>query len=261
MEHHLLSLPEHFSLEDTLTCGQCFRWERQADGSFSGFAGSAPCRQAVLRQEGNTLHIESAVPPDDWIRYLDLDEDYDQWKTAFRKDPTLRSAIDCCGGIRLLRQEPWETIASFIISANNNIPRIKMIIGRLCAHFGEDGAFPSPERLSALTLEDLAPIRAGFRAKYILNAAQKVASGALDLTAVGQMETEDARKALMTVNGVGPKVAECVLLYGFHRLDAFPIDTWMKKVLAQYYPGGFPSWVEPKGVAQQYLFHYIRRQK
>lgn len=258
MPKYILPLPDSFSLKDTLTCGQCFRWEEQKDGSFSGIAGGSYGKRAILYQKGETLLIESETKPDFWAQYLDLDEDYDQWKIRFRKDPTLSSAIAYCGGIRLLRQDPWETMVSFIISANNNIPRIKGIIGRLCENFGENGAFPSAERLSTLDLDDLAPLRAGFRAKYILDAAQKVAAGALNLTAVAGMDIEDARKELMTVNGIGPKVAECILLYGFHRLEAFPIDTWIKKVLTQYYPDGFPNWAEPRGIAQQYLFHYIR---
>ena len=259
MSQYTLPLPRDFSLKDTLSCGQCFRWEEREDGSFSGAVQDGRlCRRAVLRQEKDTLFIESSAYADFWTRYLDLDEDYDRWKEAFADDQTLSAAIDYCGGIRLLRQDPWETLVSFIISANNNIPRIKGIISRLCDTFGEDGAFPSAEQLNGLRVEDLAPIRAGFRAKYILDAARRVASGELDLAAVAGMEIGDARQALMQVNGIGPKVAECVLLYGFHRLEAFPVDTWIKKVLAQYYPDGFPGWAEPRGVAQQYLFHYIR---
>lgn len=259
MGEYTLSLPRDFSLKDTLSCGQCFRWEEDENGSFAGAVqDGSVCHRAVLRQEEGTLFIESSADALFWARYLDLDEDYDRWKEAFAADPTLSAAIDYCGGIRLLRQDPWETLISFIISANNNIPRIKGIIGRLCENFGKDGAFPAAEDLCGLSAEDLAPIRAGFRAKYILDAARKVASGELDLTAAAGMEIEDARQALMQVNGIGPKVAECVLLYGFHRLEAFPVDTWIKKVLAQYYPEGFPDWAEPRGVAQQYLFHYIR---
>lgn len=257
MKKYTISLPPGFSLKDTLSCGQCFRWDRQEDDSFSGIAGKLG-KRAILRQEGDCLSVESEESPDFWERYFDLDEDYDPWKERFSGDPTLAASIAYYGGIRLLRQDPWEALVSFIISANNNIPRIKGIISRLCSCFGEDEAFPSAMRLSALTVEDLAPIRAGFRAKYILDAAQKVHTGALDLKAVAEMEIDDGRKALMTVNGVGPKVAECVLLYGFHRLEAFPVDTWIKKVLAQYYPDGFPDWAKPRGVAQQYLFHYIR---
>ncbi len=108
-----------------------------------------------------------------------------------------------------------------------------------------------------MTAEDLAPLRAGFRARYLLDAAQKVCSGQIDLHAIPQMPLKDARSALMEITGVGPKVADCALLFGFHRLDAFPVDTWIKKALARYYPDGFPPFSNA-GVAQQYLFHYIR---
>ena len=250
---YTLSLPEGFSLRDTLLCGQCFRWNEE-DGVFTGWAGN---RKASLYQRQNTLFL---TDPDTtfWKNYLDLDEDYAGWNAGFRKDPTLFETVKAVGGIRILRQDPWETLVSFIISANNNIPRIKGIIERLCAAFGEDGAFPSPDRLAALSEEDLAPIRAGFRAKYILDAAKKVASGSLDLNAAGYLPDQALRDALRSVSGVGPKVAECVLLYGFHRLDAFPVDTWIKKALAFFYPTGFPETLHPKGVAQQVLFHYIR---
>ena len=250
---YTLSLPEGFSLRDTLLCGQCFRWNEE-DGVFTGWAGN---RKASLYQRQNTLFL---TDPDTtfWKNYLDLDEDYAGWNAGLRKDPTLFEAVKAAGGIRILRQDPWETLVSFIISANNNIPRIKGIIERLCAAFGENSAFPSPNRLAALSEEDLAPIRAGFRAKYILDAAKKVASGSLDLNAAKLLPDQALRDALRSVSGVGPKVAECVLLYGFHRLEAFPIDTWIKKVLAFYYPAEFPETLHPKGVAQQYLFHYIR---
>ena len=107
-------------------------------------------------------------------------------------------------------------------------------------------------------MEELAPLRAGFRAKYILDAAERVADGRLDLQTLETIPLDEARAQLMTIRGVGPKVAECALLYGFHRLEAFPVDTWIKKALARYYPEGFPALAEPRGVAQQFLFHYIR---
>ena len=249
-----LPLPPGFSLRDTLTCGQCFRWKENPDGSFSGFAGS---RAATLCQQEDTLFLSDAETAF-WQHYLDLDEDYNRWKEAFAADPTLREAAAFCGGIRILRQDPWEALLSFIISANNNIPRIQGIIGRLCEHFGEGGGFPSAQRLAGETAESLAPLRAGFRAKYILDAAGKVASGEVDLEQVAALPLPEAEAELRRISGIGPKVAQCALLYGFHRLDAFPVDTWMKKVLARYYPEGFPEWVSPRGVAQQYLFHYIR---
>lgn len=254
MNDFSLPLPRGFSLRDTLMCGQCFRWEEQPDGSFTGWAGD---HNATLCQQQDTLLITGS-DPDFWTEYLDLLEDYDHWKTDFAADQTLSAAVEKCGGIRILRQQPWETLISFIISANNNIPRIRGIIDRLCSGFGTDGRFPTPQQLSVQTPETLAPVRAGFRTKYILDAAQKVSDGTLNLDEIAHMPLDEARKQLMTVKGVGPKVAECILLYGFHRLDAFPIDTWIKKILCRYYPDGFPAWIAPKGVAQQYLFHYIR---
>lgn len=135
---YTLPLPPGFSLRDTLTCGQCFRWRENPDGSFTGFAGSRP---AALFQQGDTLFLSDADTAF-WSRYLDLDEDYGRWNEAFGADPTLRAAIRFCGGIRILRQDPWEAVLSFIISANNNIPRIQGIIGRLCDNFGEGGRVP-----------------------------------------------------------------------------------------------------------------------
>ena len=249
-----LPLPPGFSLRDTLLCGQCFRWAEGPDGTFTGFAGR---RAAALRQEGDTLLL-SDPDTDFWANYLDLGEDYGRWIRSFARDPALAAAAAFCGGIRILRQDPWEALVSFIISANNNIPRIKGIIARLCGAFGEEGGFPAPDRLARETVESLSCLRAGFRAKYILDAAGKAASGELDLGAVAALPLPEAEAALRRVNGVGPKVAQCVLLYGFHRLDAFPVDTWMKKALARYYPDGFPGWISPRGVAQQVLFHYIR---
>ena len=249
-----------FSLADTLDCGQCFRWERREDG----FRGVCRSRSLTVAQEGERLRFRGVSREEFaevWAPYFDLDGDYDALKRAYSADPTLAAACRYAGGIRLLRQEPWEALCSFIISQNNNIPRIKGIISRLCQSFGEpvgeDWAFPGPERLAELTVEDLAPLRAGFRARYILDAARKVAGGAVDLEAIPGLSMEEAREALRKISGVGPKVAECALLYGFHRLEAFPVDTWIRKALAQYYPEGFPA-VPCAGVAQQYLFHYIR---
>ena len=251
-----------FSLADTLDCGQAFRWEQTAPGTFAGIHRG---HFLTVSQQGETLFFETTPVEFEeiWLDYFDLAADYEPMKAAFSADETLRRACAFCGGIRLLRQDPWEALCSFIISQNNNIPRIKGIIARLCAAFGEPcaggTAFPTPERLAACTLEDLAPLRAGFRAKYILDAAQKVADGRVDLARAAVLPLDEAREELMQIKGVGVKVAECALLYGLHRLEAFPVDTWIKKALAQFYPDGFPAFAEPRGVAQQFLFHYIRR--
>ena len=143
-----------------------------------------------------------------------------------------------------MRQDPWEALCSFIISQNNNIPRIQGIVQRLCQHFGQrtpDGfLFPTPERMAALTV-DLVPLRSGFRAKYLLSAAQLVSAGQVDLEALRVMPMEEARASLMQIVGVGPKVAECALLYGLHRLEAFPMDVWMKRAMAALFPGYQPE--------------------
>ena len=150
-----------------------------------------------------------------------------------------------------------------LISQNNNIPRIKGIVSRLCEHFGEKipggFAFPAPEVLANCTVEDLAPLRSGFRAKYILNAAQKVAQGIIILDAMKTMPLEEVRQQLMTIQGVGPKVAECAALYGLHRLEAFPMDVWMKRAMAILFPNKTAAdFGRYAGIAQQYIFHYAR---
>ena len=177
--------------------------------------------------------------------------------------PDLTKMAEFAPGIRLLRQDPWEALCSFIISQNNNIPRIQGIVQRLCQHFGQrtpDGfLFPTPERMAALTVEGLAPLRSGFRAKYLLSAAQLVSAGQVDLEALRVMPMEEARASLMQIVGVGPKVAECALLYGLHRLEAFPMDVWMKRAMAALFPGYQPEdFGEYAGIAQQYIFHYSR---
>lgn len=199
-----------------------------------------------------------------WEGYFDLDRDY----AGIRRElcqtwEKLRKAAAFAPGIRILRQDPWEALCSFILSQNNHIPRIKGIIQRLCGQFGppgEDGpGFPSPQRLAGLSLEDLAPLRSGFRAKYLLSAARLVTEGAVDLQALQTLPLPQARLCLQQIAGVGPKVAECVLLYGLHRLEAFPLDVWMKRVMQVWFPQGKPEDFGPyAGIAQQYLFHYSR---
>lgn len=250
-----------FSLKDTLDCGQCFRWNESGDG-FDGIVEGHFCHAS---QQDDTLILE--VSKEDfeelWRDYFDLDRDYDALRTEFSKDATLKTALTFAPGIRVLHQRPWETLCSYIISQNNNIKRIKGIVARLCENFGEkleNGyAFPSAARLAELGEEDLAPIRCGFRAKYIIDAANKVASGEIDLDALYTMELDEARKTLMTIKGVGPKVAECTLLYGFGRIECFPIDVWMKRAMAELFPDGLPECaVRSAGIAQQYIFHYMR---
>lgn len=251
-------------LAQTLDCGQCFRWQVLPDGQYEGIAMGR--RLKITEQNGTILFhgITESEFQEIWLPYFDLDFDYAAVRQTYSEfHPALRQAAEFAPGIRLLRQDPWEALCSFIISQNNNIPRIKGIVDRLCNLLGEerDGFFdfPTPERLAAQTPDTLAPIRSGFRAKYLISAAQKVSSGEVDLSALFTMPIEDARKNLMTIYGVGEKVAECALLYGLHRLEAFPMDVWMKRAMAVLLPGYAPEQLgEYAGIAQQYLFHYSR---
>ena len=250
-----------FSLADTLNCGQCFRWE-PCGKDFVEFI-AAELQQFIKTGDQICFRdTDAEIFQTIWAPYFDLDADYGSMQQPFQTDSTLRAACETAGGIHILRQDPWRLSVHLLSAKTTTFPESVGLFpayANILEIFLEDGVytFPEPGRLASLTLEDLAPLRAGFRAKYILDAAQKVVSGEVSLTAVSVLSLEDARKELQKIRGVGPKVAECALLYGFHRLDAFPIDTWIKKVLARYYPEGFPA-VPNAGLAQQFLFHYVR---
>ena len=245
-------------LDQTLDCGQAFRWVRVSKDCYHGFflghelTISEEPEQGVFRLHGVSEDEFRNI----WFDYFDLGTDYGEIKERLSEDKTLSEAVRHFGGTRILRQDPWETVSSFIISQNNNIPRIKLIISRLCEHYG---GYPSFEAMKDETVESLAYLRSGFRAKYIVDAVSRFNSGELSPETIGTLATADARTELMKIKGVGPKVADCALLFGFHKLDAFPVDVWVKRVMAQYYPEGLPDCTKGiEGVAQQYLFQYIR---
>lgn len=252
----LLKQPD-FDLDETLDCGQAFRWVRLPDGGYTGARLDTPLTIRPAAEKG-VFFLEDTTEEqflNVWCGYFDLNTDYGELKRRFSEDGTLSKACAFAGGIRILRQDAWEALSSFIISQNNNIPRIKGIIGRLCQHYG---SYPTAEQLSGETAESLSFLRAGFRAKYIVDAVARVRGG-LDLDEVSLLPTDDARAHLMQIKGVGPKVADCAMLFGMYKLDAFPKDVWVKRVLAEWYPGGLPECVRgAEGIAQQYLFHYIR---
>jgi N-glycosylase/DNA lyase len=248
----------------TFDCGQCFRWEKAADGAWEGVAFG---RELRVRRRDKLLLFEGTDAEEFarlWAPYFDLGRDYAALLASYESDPVLRLAVRFAPGLRILRQEPWEALCSFILSQNNNIPRIRGIIARLCEAFGERlpggrHAFPGAERLAGLSAADLAPLRCGFRAKYILDAARKVASGEVELGVLSSTPVAQARESLQSILGVGPKVAECALLFGCGRLECFPQDVWIKRALACFYPSGFPArFAASAGVAQQILFHYAR---
>ena len=264
-------------------CGQCFRFDQNPDGSYTGTAFGRTTR---VSKRGNDviLHNTSIEDFNDiWRDYLDLDRDYSAIKAELTRDndDIMLDAVKYGTGIRILRQELWETLISFIISASNNIPRIKKIISRLCESFGNahefEGSihysFPTPERIASLSLEQLGIIRAGFRDKYIKQCADDIVSGRLDLKMIESLSTPDAKKALMGIWGVGNKVSDCVLLFGLGRCDAYPIDVWIKRVTELCWFNGEPQslktlscFADEKfgrlgGMAQQYLFFYAREKR
>ena len=257
----ILVSEKDLDLDETLDCGQAFRWRKTATDYDCTYTGSfINDRLTVSQVKAGEFIFHDTTEADflaKWRDYFDFDTDYSELKRCFSEDVTLSKACEFAGGIRLLRQDSWECLISFIISQNNNIPRIKGIIDRLCDNYG--GKFPTAEQLSQETPDSLAYLRSGFRAKYLCDGAYRVDSGETDLAKIAAAPIDEARAALKAIKGVGPKVAECVLLFGMHRVEAFPIDVWIKRVLAEYYPDGFPEFARDNaGIAQQYLFHYIR---
>lgn len=281
---------EHFLIEQIFDCGQSFRFKLNRTSEQAPLRGtpSARAEAEYWRADGIAFgrRLTLLQPSPDalviypctlreyleiWKHYLALDVDHAvilrEMLELRPTDATLRAAMEAGKGIRILRQEPWETLCTFMISQNNNIPRITGLVDALCRAAGEpiDGsayAFPTPQAVLALGTEGLAALKMGFRAPYIFDAAAKVSRGEIDLSELRRLETSAATKALCAIRGVGPKVAACSLLFGLEKDDAFPIDVWVKRVMAEYYPDG----IEPSafgshaGLAQQYLFYYRRYQ-
>ena len=260
----------HFSLADCLCCGQAFRWKP----SGSGFFGVALGRAVYAEQNGETLLLtgveESGISA--FVRYFDLERDYGAIKTLYAQDEYLKQGMGYTPGMRVLRQPLFETLISFIISANNNVKRISGIIEAVCERYGAllDGGFdfPTPRKLASLTEEELKSCGAGYRARYIIETSRMVADG-FDLEALAELPFEEARQELTKLSGVGQKVADCVALYGMGFTESFPADVWMKRVLCGMYGyrgkndkdmRGFVDnkFGEYAGIAQQYLFHYAR---
>lgn len=256
------------NLKATLFCGQSFSWQRTEDG----FAGTAGNHCVVARQNGSTICLShpGGAPFTDkeerfWHTYFAMDLDYPALQQRFCANKNLRACVMAEPGIRVLRQPFFETLLAFIISQNNHIPRIAAIVQRLKTGFGAplgggQFAFPLPEALAPLEPEDLAELQAGYRAKYLIDAAQKVALGQVNEGELRAMLPEDARKKLCTILGVGSKVADCVLLFGLGQWQTAPMDVWMKRAMTHLFPGGMPKETEGfEGIAQQYIFHWARQ--
>lgn len=253
----------HFDLRQTLDCGQAFRWSESEDGTWSAVVGNK--LRKIGCANGNIIIYNSNIEEYEtfWHNYLDLGRDYGKIIEQLSANEILKKAAEENFGIRILRQDRWETLCSFIISQNNNIPRIKGIVERLCMYFGEEidngYTFPAAEKLAPLQLEDLAPIRSGFRARYIIDAAKKYCNNEIDHEIIENADIDTARNELMKIKGVGVKVADCTLLFGYNRVDALPKDVWIKRAVEQFFNGEFPECANGyQGIAQQYLFNYIR---
>lgn len=251
-------------LELTLDCGQAFRWVKEKDESFSGVASGVYLNISKIGEDTFLLKDTSENDFENiWRKYFDFDRDYVKICETLKEDKLLASTIDEYYGIRILNQNSWEALCSFVISQQNNIKRIKGIIERLCEKYGQEVkkgfySFPSAKRLSKLSVEDFEELGTGYRAKYLEKLAKGVASGEIDLEKIKNLPLDKARKELLNIYGVGIKVANCALLFGFGFYDAFPVDVWMKRVM-EYYPDGLPKCFDGiGGIAQQYLFHWAR---
>ena len=270
---------DSFELKDIFECGQCFRWNKDADDSYTGIFNK---RILNVRKDTNGNIVFTGNATENEIEnYFDLKRDYTKIKNDLSLiDDYLKQSIEYGSGIRILNQDLFETIISFIISANNNIPRIKGCIESLCRNLGEYAgkyggkewySFPSPQVLAEASEEDLAPCRLGYRAKYLLAAGRQVTEageGALEKLASDELTADETIEELRRYTGVGPKVASCIALFAMGRMESFPIDVWVKRVMNQLY--GIPEgdtgamrryaaehFGQYGGIAQQYLFYYI----
>lgn len=274
-----------FSPDRTFDCGQCFRWDKENDGSYTGIAFGKPVNISFSEEKPfeGIITVDNASEEDFkaiWHNYLDLDRDYAKiTRELSQKDAIMADALKYSGGIRILNQDQWETLISFIISQNSNIPRIKKSVEALAVNFGEIAGeyrgkvfhnLPTPELLSSLTVEDLEPVKLGYRAKYLIETAKAVAEDKSEkLLKSGDMTLEEAYDYLIGLCGVGPKVANCILLFSMGKTESFPIDVWIRRVMNQLYGfkendmKGMKAFAEETfgqygGIAQQYLFYYMR---
>jgi N-glycosylase/DNA lyase len=293
-EIHLDLFTTPFNLNYTLTCGQTFRWEKHDDW----WHGVARETLVKIRQIGGVLQFQTFPKnvDDTFIRsYFRLDDDLPHIYSRIEKDRHIRKAVKKFRGLRLIRQDPWECLISYICATNKNIPAIKEMINNMCTRFGkritvedtEVYTFPKPHDLAEASLKELRLCKLGFRAERVKQTSKLVSNGNLNLESLKKMAYEKARKELMSLPGVGPKVADCVLLFSLEKLEAFPIDVWMKRVILEFYrehfKKSFVKKMETKkslslneyeiissfgrryfgeyvGYAQEYLFHFKRCQ-
>ena len=286
MEKYLLENPDSFNLEHIFECGQCFRWNKIDENTYIGVIKEAVIKvtkdknRYIFTGKSDSGNFEDIIN-----YYFDLATNYSIYKEKLSKiDKFMSESIKFGEGIRILRQDLWETIISFIISANNNIPRIKKIIERLSKEYGKEVEFegkkyykfPTPEELADVSAEELRKLGLGFRDERIVNTTHMILMNQVNLDELKKMNnTEIMREELLKLDGVGPKVADCILLFSLKRFDVFPIDVWVRRVMNDLY---IHNEVEEKvskrqlqelaedkfgrmsGLAQQYLFYWKREE-
>lgn len=267
-----IKITDDFDLKRIADSGQCFRWQPiEADGYRVIHKDYCLCIWKVDDEGNYKLDCTEEEYRDIWSVYLDMEENYRSIREKIDGDTDsfLYEACEHECGIRILRQDPWEALISFIISQNRNIPAIKASIEKMCERAGEKHidsrgesyyTFPRPEAIVSMSDEALAECKLGYRDKYIRNTAQAVAYGELDLDSISVGTDDEILSKLMDIYGVGKKVASCMLLFGLHHLDAFPVDVWIKRVLETEYVDGYPydTYSPYNGVYQQYMFAYYR---
>lgn len=263
---------KHFSLSQICMSGQCFRMANHIGNKYTLVAFG---KYLEMTQKGDLVSFECTQEEYDavWKDYFDLETDYGAIIGSIDKnDAYLLTAAEYGKGIRILHQELWEMLISFLISQNNNIARIQKSIRDLCKEYGEKKiapngiiyfCFPTPEALAGVSLEDLNACGLGYRSKYIQRAASSVYHGDVDLSKLQTMGYDEAKRELLKLYGVGVKVADCVCLFALHQTDAFPRDTHINQVMAAHYPHGFPfeRYGKDSGILQQYIFYYDLNKK
>ena len=263
-----------FNIEQIAESGECFRWNKITDNKYVGVIMGGVC---IVEQNGEEVIFDSNLSDDVIKHYFDLDRDYSKIKEFYKNDEILAKAIKYGEGIRILNQEKFETLISFIISANNNIPRIKKSVEKIAEKYGKKieykgetyFTFPSAEELDRATLEELRECGVGFRDKYIKEAAKMVSNVHIDLEKISKLSTDECKKELVKIKGVGSKVADCVMLFSMKKSDAFPVDVWIKRIMEGLYikqevtlkeieKYAKEKFGEYAGIAQQYLFVYAK---
>jgi N-glycosylase/DNA lyase len=268
---------ENFEVDHIFQCGQCFRWNKESNGNYIGVAYGKVIEVEKKDNDVKIYNINEEEFNNVWCDYFDLKRDYKIMKDKFEKDPLLKKSVDFGHGIRILQQEPFELTISFIISSNNRIPMIKRAIENLSNKWGKAiiykgkiyYAFPKLSDLEEASIEDVKSCGLGFRAKYVKNTVHSVYTGEADLQFIKSQEDDICHEHLQKLNGIGPKVSDCIMLFSMQKYSAFPVDVWVKRAMQFFYLA--PDVSLPKirifardkfentaGFAQQYLFYYAR---